>query len=284
MNAAFLAELAAKQSEFSKSEAKVANWILENSAEAIHASLQFVSSRAEVSEPTVIRFCRSMGLDGFRDLKTQLIASLQSSDTYLHHDVSVDDSASSAATKVLESSVNALVDLRKQIFAMPFDPAADLISSARQIVFVGLGASGHVVTDACHKFFRLGIPCVTALDTPTILQQASVCQTGDVIVAVSLTGTWDEMNDAMQIAKLRGAKVVAITIPVAPLAELSDLLFPCQPNEDTNVYTPMSSRLAQLTLLDALQVSVALSMGQIAEDNLRSAKAALTNRRSGVRP
>lgn len=275
MNTAFLTEVGSKQDSLSRSESKVAAWILSNPAEAVGASVQTVAAHSEVSEPTVIRFCRSMGLDGFRDLKTHLIASLHRQDSYLHHDVDAEDDASSAAVKVLESSVNALVELRKQIFSMPFEAAVKAIIGARQIVFAGLGASGHVAGDACHKFFRLGMPCVTAIDSPTILQLASVCQAGDVIIAISHKGTWKEMIDGMNIATSRGATVIAITDPDSPLARAAGILFSCHPDEDTNVYTPMSSRLAQLTVLDALQVSVALQMGEVAEDNLRSAKAAL---------
>jgi len=283
MNGEFLAELRHKQELLSRSESKVGAWILANPGEAVGASVQTVAACSEVSEPTVIRFCRSMGLDGFRDLKTHLIASLHKTESYFHHDVSAEDSTSSAAVKVLESSVNALVELRKQIFAMPFEQAVKVIVDARQIVFAGLGASGHVAGDACHKFFRLGMPCVMAMDSPTILQQASVCLPGDVVIAISHSGTWKEMIEGMCLAVSRGATVIAVTDPVSALAEVSTILFPCHPDEDTNVYTPMSSRLAQLTVLDALQVSVALKMGQVAEDNLRSAKAALSAGRSSKR-
>ncbi len=281
MNTAFLSEVDTRQASLSRAESRVASWILANPGEAVGASVQVVAANCDVSEPTVIRFCRSMGLDGFRELKTHLIASLHKTESYLHHDVSPDDSSSSAAVKVLESSVNALVELRAQIFTMPFEQAVEAIVGSRQMVFAGLGASGHVAGDACHKFFRLGIPCVTAIDSPTILQQASVCQPGDVVIAISHTGTWKEVIEGMRIAASRGARVIAITDPESSLADVADILFPCHPDEDTNVYTPMSSRLAQLTVLDALQVSVALKIGRSAEENLRSAKTALSSGRSG---
>ena len=278
MNEAFLSEVGARQSSLSPAEAKVATWILNHPGEAVDASVQTVAAAAAVSEPTVVRFCRSMGLKGYRDLKTQLIASLQKTESYLHHDVAIGDTPSAAAVKVLESAINALVDLRRQIFAMPFEAASDRLIAARQVVFVGLGASGHVAADSCHKFFRLGIPCTVALDSPTILQQAAVCRPGDAFVAISHSGAWPALIEGMQIAGQRGAEVIALTDPSALLAASASLVFPCRADEDTSVYTPMSSRLAQLTVLDALQVSVALKMGAAAEENLKSAKAALMMR------
>lgn len=278
MNEAFLSEVGARQSSLSPAEAKVATWILNHPGEAVDASVQTVAAAAAVSEPTVVRFCRSMGLKGYRDLKTQLIASLQKTESYLHHDVAIGDAPATAAVKVLESAINALVDLRRQIFAMPFEAASDRLAAARQVVFAGLGASGHVAADSSHKFFRLGIPCSVALDSPTILQQAAVCRPGDVFIAISHSGAWPALIEGMQIARQRGAEIIALTDPSAPLAASASLVFPCHADEDTSVYTPMSSRLAQLTVLDALQVSVALRMGAAAEENLKSAKAALTMR------
>jgi len=276
MNHAFLEQLQTRQTSLSRSEARVGNWILANPTEAVDASVQKVAAQAEVSEPTVIRFCRSMGLGGFRELKTQLIASLQKSESYLHHDVSDADSAGSAAVKVLESSISALVDLRREIFAMPFEPAVEAMEGARQIVFTGFGASAHVAEDTRHKFFRLGIPCVAVTDPPTLLQQAAVTSADDVWVVISHTGAWPALIEGAEIAVARGATLLAVTDPGSALARLATILLPCHANEDTNIYTPMSSRLAQLTLLDALQVSVALQMGGEAEENLRSTKAALT--------
>ena len=275
MNDQFLAEVRARLDSLSKSESKVASWLLVNPGAAVNASVQLVASEAGVSEPTVIRFCRSLGLKGFRELKSHLIASLHKRDSYLHHDVDAQDTTSIAAVKVLENSVQALVDLRRQFFNMPFDAVTERMVSARQLVFIGLGASGYVARDARHKFFRLGIPCSTSLDSQTILQQAAVSQPNDVLIVISHTGSWSELVESMRIAITRNATVVAVTDPKSALARVASYTFPCHPPEDTNVYTPMSSRLAQLTVLDALQVSMALAMGSTAEENLKSAKTAL---------
>ena len=114
MNEAFLSEVGERHSSLSPAEARVATWILNNPGEAVDASVQTVAAHAAVSEPTVVRFCRSMGLKGYRDLKTQLIASLQKTESYLHHDVAMGDTPTTAAVKVLESAINSLVDLRQQ--------------------------------------------------------------------------------------------------------------------------------------------------------------------------
>ena len=260
----------------SRSEAKAGSWIIANPRRAAEASIKELATAAQVSEPTVVRFCRSIGLAGFRDLRKHLIADQHRPESYLQHNVSSDDNSTDAAIKVLESAIRALVEIRGFIVGMPFDEAVTVMASARQLVFVGLGASGHVARDASHKFFRLGIPCPTALDTQMILQQAAIAKAGDVFIAISHTGQLPELAQGMQMAKEAGATVIAITDPHSPLAAMASIVFPCHPDEDTNVFTPMSSRLAQLTLLDALQVALALKMGDAAQLNLQKSKLALS--------
>ena len=79
----------------------------------------------------------------------------------------------------------------------------------------------------------------------------------------------------MRCARDRGATIIALTDPVSSLAKVATWVFDCHPPEDTNVFTPMSSRLAQLTLLDGLQIGLALELGEQAEENLKLTKQAL---------
>jgi len=283
MNSYLMDRIEREIAALSPAEARVAGWVLENPHRAVEASISDVAAATRVSEPTVIRFCRSVGVSGFRELKTRLIAALERPESFLHQNVNVDDSTRNAVSKVLESSIRTLIDMRELIPDMPFDAAVSAMSGAHELIFNGLGASGHVARDARHKFFRLGIPCSTALDSQTMLQRAAIIRPGDVCIAISHTGGWPEMVHAMQLARKRGATVIALTDPHAALAEAATLVFECHPPEDTNLFTPMSSRLAQLAVLDALQVALALEQGAIAQENLELSKAVLNRERSITR-
>ncbi len=261
--------------DLSRAEKRVAEWVLAHPKETLGATLAQVSKECGTSEPTVVRFCRRVGLGGFRELGIRLAESLSSPARYVHRDVSPDDSSSDAVLKVMDASIQSLLDMRSQLSAMPVDAAVAAMSNARQIAFAGLGASGHVARDAWHKFFRLGVPCSSLTDTPMILQFASIAEPDDVLVLISHTGRWAEFTHAASVASSRGATVIAITNPESALAKEATLLFPCQLIEDTSVYTPMSSRLAQLALLDAIHVALALANGETAVDRLRTSKNAL---------
>ena len=253
----------------SRAERQVADWVLENPREAAESTVAGVALRSGTSEPTVIRFCRRVGLSGFRELRVRLAESLSRTVSYVHRAVRAEDSAQVGADKVVESSIQSLIDLRKQLKAMPIDEAVTILKDARQIAFVGLGASGYVARDASHKFFRLGTPCSALTDTPSIRQFAAIADANDVIFAISHTGNWTELRD------LGGATVIALTAPGSYLARSASLVFPCRSHEDTSIYTPMSSRLVHLALLDAIHVALALSRGQTAVDKLRRSKEAL---------
>jgi len=250
----------------------VASWLLEHSREAINMTIAEVATATEVSEPTVIRCCRSLGLAGFRELRAELISLSHRADSYVHQDVSPEDSARIAARKVMESCVSAFMEASHQIGSLPLDGAVTAMANARQLIFCGLGASGYVARDAQHKFFRLGIPCSTALDAQTMLQCAAIASADDVFVAISHTGGWPEMLTALSHARDRGAKVVAISYPNSPLAQLASHPLACYAREDTSHVTPMSSRLVHLALLDGLQVALALHLGTRAADNLKASK------------
>jgi RpiR family carbohydrate utilization transcriptional regulator len=261
--------------DLSRAEKRVASWVLEHPKQATSATLAHIASECGTSEPTVIRFCRRMGLGGFRELGVRLAESLSVPGSYVHRDVNPDDSISDAAIKVLDASIQSLSEMRAQLSSMPIDTAAKAMAASRQIAFAGLGASGHVARDACHKFFRLGIPCSSLLDTPMILQFAAIAEPDDVLVLLSHSGRWQEFAQAANIARERDATVIAITNPDSDLADSASILFPCRVIEDTNVFTPTSSRLGQLALLDALLVALALTLGSGATERLRLSKDAL---------
>ena len=154
-----------------------------------------------------------------RDLALKLTEALSNPVSYVHRDVGPDDSAPDAMLKVMDASIQSLIEMRKQLSSMPVDEAVEAMSDARQIAFAGLGASGHVATDACHKFFRLGIPCTSLCDTPMILQFAAIAGPEDVLILISHTGRWSDFANAARLARQRGATVIAITNPASEVAQ-----------------------------------------------------------------
>ncbi|MGB5345228.1 MAG: SIS domain-containing protein [Woeseia sp.] len=267
-----LTDIEHKLPGLSPAERRVGRWILGHPRQAARAAVADVATAAGTSQPTVIRFCRSLGVNGFRELKVRLAETIAQPASYLHRDVNQDDTTGDAAGKVLDRSIRSLIDLRAIVHQLPIEQAVAVLAKARQIIFAGSGASGHVAEDACHKFFRLGIPCRAVIDVPTMLQCAATAAADDVFVLISQTGRSRGIVDAGQAARRQGATVLVLSDSATPLAATADLLVPLPSPEDASVYTPMSSRLAQLAVLDALQVALALKLGSGAEARLSRSK------------
>ncbi len=271
-----LSHIERQTEHLSRAEQGVARWVLAHPRQVTSSTLAEVAAACGTSQPTVIRFCRSVGASGFREFTRRLTEALSQPVSNIHRDVSANDTAADATSKVLDASIRTLVEIRSQLSSMPFDAAVAAMRKARQIAFVGLGASGHVASDACQKFFRLGLPCTALIDTPTILQYASITTPRSVIVIASQMGGAADLVRAAKIARGNGATVMALTDPDSALAAAVELLFACRAQPDASVYTPMSSRLAHLALLDALQVALAIRLGDTAVENLRRCKDVLT--------
>ena len=271
-----LAKISDSIAELSRAEQRVARWVVRHPRQASRSTLAAISAACDVSEPTIIRFCRHVGSDGFRDFSMQLAEELSRPVSSAHSDVHIDDTDAEAVSKVLDASIRSLTDLRSISSDIPISEAVAALKDARQIAFAGLGASGHVAADACQKFFRLGIPCSSLTNTPDLLQFAGIARADDVLVITSHGGKWPELARAAELAVSNGATVLALTDRGSALAEAATILFPSEVIEDRSPYTPLSSRLAHLALLDALQVVLALRMGAKASRRLQSSREAIS--------
>lgn len=280
MNEALLAQIEQQLPSLSTAESKVARLVLDQTQAVARSALAEVAQLAKVSEPTVIRFCRSIGHDGWPDFKIKLAASLMVGVPYVHSSLNVGDGTAVLATKVLDNAVSALLRVRNDINADRLDTAIGLLAGARRIEFYGVGSSGIVAVDAQHKFFRFDLSTVAYSDTHTQRMAASLLSPADVLVAISHSGRSKELLDAVKLALKNGCPVVAITAPNTPLAELATVLVRADTQEDTDIYSPMISRLVHLALIDVLALGVALKYGDNASRVLEKTKQSLRDRRA----
>ncbi len=259
----------------SAAERRVADWVLANPHRVVALPLAKIAAAVGVSEPTVVRFCRSVGSKGFSDFKVRVAQDLAGSNTVVHADVNPGDDANDVVAKVMGGSIRELLSVQRALDASRIEEAVATLTEARRIDFFGVGASGIVVQDALNKFFRLGTPCTAYCDAPTMLQAAAIADSTHAVIAVSKTGDSLPVVEACLRAARNGARVIAVTSPLSALAAAASTAILVDVREDTNVYTPMSSRLAQLAVLDVLQVAYAMALVTRGMEKLRRAKAAL---------
>ena len=111
-----------------------------------------LAERAQVSKPTVVRFCRSMGYEGLSDFKLKLAGSLSEGVPFIHRSVDSDDKISDVLVKVIDNSVAAFLRYRNDASTHALERAVEVLEAAwkdeRRIEFYGVGNSGIVALDA----------------------------------------------------------------------------------------------------------------------------------------
>ena len=263
----------------SPAERRVAEVVLAVPHEVVDGSISALARRAGASEPTVVRFCRRVGCEGFQDFRVQLARGLGAGLASLDLDIAPDDRAVVYARKVFDSATHSLIAVRRGLDMGAIEAAVDALARARKIEFYGFVASGAVAMDAQHKFFHFAVPCVAYTDLHMQLMSAAALEPEDVVVAISHTGRTKELIASVRVARESGATVIGVTDPASPLARSCSLVVGVAVPENTDVFMPTLSRIAHLLVIDVLAVGVALRGGSSTATRLHKMKAVLQDRR-----
>lgn len=274
-----LARIRTASTALSRAERQVAEFLLQKPHDALEMSIRVLAQSCDVSEPTVARFSQSMGFEGFKTFKMAFAKSLATGIPYLHLDVNQADHVRDVLPKVFDRTIAALMEARNSANPTSFEAAVHLLARARRIECYGLGYSGALAIDAQLKFFRFGIPTTVFCDGHLQAQSASLLNSDCVVVAFSRTGRTRDLIRSVQLAKNAGAKILVLCASGGPLADLADVHLSVDVEEDPDIYTPMTSRLAHLTYIDALAVAVTLLRGPAAIDMLERAKNSISEKR-----
>lgn len=275
-----LSKISESLTNLSGAERKVAECALAEPKWFVHAAVAEIAENASVSQPTVIRFCRSLGYKGLPEFKLALSASIgHEGMPYVHAELNADDDMANVTEKVLGNTAASILGARRYLKETDLENAIAMLTHARRIEFYGVGNSGIVAQDAQHKFFRFGISTVAYVDTHIQLMAASVLSNQDVLVVISNSGSSIEVLDAVSIAKENGAQVIAVTRADSPLAQLADCVLSVAAQEDSELYTPMVSRLLQLVVIDILAIGLALRLGETASLQLEKGKRSIHTKR-----
>ncbi|MGN6652440.1 bifunctional transcriptional regulator/glucokinase [Trinickia sp.] len=239
-------------------ERRVADLALNHPRSIISDPIVDIARKADVSQPTVIRFCRSLGCQGLSDFKLKLATGLTGTIPVSHSQVHLGDTATDFGAKVLDNTVSAILQLREHLNFEHVARAIELLNGARRIEFYGLGNSNIVAQDAHYKFFRFGIPTIAYGDLYMQAASAALLGKGDVIVAVSKSGRAPELLRVLDVAMQAGAQVIAITSSNTPLAKRATVALETDHIEIRESQLSMISRILHLVMIDILAVGVAI--------------------------
>ena len=270
-----LNELASSTSRRSKSARRLALHVLENPAAVIDKPIGVLAREVGVSEPTVNRFCTALGLKGYPDFKLQLARELARRDIRIAPDISTQDSSSSVIAKIFDAAHACLQETHAGLDPQRVEQAVAVLDAARCIVLCGLGASAPVALDAQHKLMRFKVPVIAHRDHLNQRMAAAGMGAADCMLCISYSGRTRAIIEVAALAQESGASVIGITTAGSALAAHCDLVLPVNSAEDTDVYTPMTSRLGQLAVIDVLTTALATRQGEEFTAHLQRVKGAL---------
>jgi DNA-binding MurR/RpiR family transcriptional regulator len=266
-------------------EGKVAAYLLARPDAFLQSPVVAIADAARVSQPTVIRFCRSLGSSGLKDFKLKLAAAInRPAPKHLpagpHPSVNADDSIPELTAKVIGAGIQALQSLPSSLDLGVVTKIIEGFLGAKRVDFVGIGQSALVAQDAKQKFFRFGLQCEAYSDPALQVMSASQLGSKDILVLVSASGRSPELFDVIRVARQAGAQVLSIGAPGSPVSALADWVLNAQPQEDPDVYMPMLGRLQHLMIIDVLAVALAQRLGAKSRNHLLDLKKTLVARRS----
>lgn len=252
-----ISKIKERRESLRKSERKVADFVIDNAAAVLNMRIMDVAAQAQVSEPTVVRFCRALEFDGFQAFKLQLAQHLGASSSYSQFSVDDTDTVADVSHKVFDSTIGSLITVRDELDPQALEEAIAAINQANRVEFYGFGASGSVASDAQHKFFRLQLSSAAYTDPHIQHMSAISLSPKDVVVAISQSGRTKALIQSVELALDAGATVVGLAPQDTPLSRLSSIPIYVNMEEDLQIFTPVSSRIAHLLVIDVLAMGVA---------------------------
>ena len=255
-------------------ERKVATYIIESPQEVTGLTVHQLAEKCEVASSAVIRFCKSIQLQGFAELKIELARELGSNREEKKSavpSVEHESGTEGVVRKVFGAGMQTLQDTLDMLDFSKVKQMSEVLVRARHIFLFGIGTSSTVVTDAQYRLSQLGLWATACTDILLIGVTAANLEEGDVVLAISHSGRTKAVVDAVRMAKKRGATVIAITsFKDSILYKESDLAATVFADEVTYPVEAVSARVAHICLVDSLAMLLATHNDDSFADHIKS--------------
>lgn len=261
--------------DMGRSEKRIADYILSNTQSIIEMSISELASKCGSGDATVVRFSRRLGFTGYQALKLGIAAEI-SSVSAIDRTINKTDSCYEIFQKRINDILISLKNTESVLNHTQLELAAKSIMAAKKIYIFGLGNSSAIAMDATHKFLRLGLNAQSCCDNHLQTIIASHLDKDSVAIGISHSGSSKDIVEALQVAKNNNAKTICITnYGNSPILAVSDIRLFTQSEETKRSILAMSSRIAQLTIFDAIYTYIVVNRGEKAVDAIYNTEDAL---------
>lgn len=260
-------------------EQKIAHYLLTHSGEIVSLSISDFAARCGCGDATVVRFSRKLGLEGYQELKLRIATEMGAAST-VSQEIGREDRCFDIFRKRITDISDSLRNTESVLDADTLEEAAKRIMGADRVVIFGLGNSAAIAQDAAHKFLRLGLAAQACCDNHMQAIIASHLRRGSVAIGISHSGSSKDIVEALRLCKICGATTVGITnFGTSPLVEASDIVLFTKSEETKHSILAMSSRIAQLAILDSIYTYIVLHADKAATQAIYNTEIALQHKK-----
>ncbi|ALS77308.1 MurR/RpiR family transcriptional regulator [Planococcus kocurii] len=275
-----LAAIRGSYRHFSEKEKKIADYVLHDPKNIIHLTINQIADELGLAESTIFRFCQRIGFKGFQAFKISLAAEVVAPLKDIHEKIEDGDSIRVVTEKVFRSNIKTLEDTLQIVDAEAMEQATHKLMNARKIDFYGNGGSAMVAMDGYHKFVRLGLHVSMNLDSHMQLMAASQLQSDDVAIVISHSGSTTDVLDVLHVLKEKGVTIISVTnFAKSPLSKEADIALYTVSEETDFRSEALASRIAQLSLIDALYTNLMIARGTDGKKALQDMREAMAHKR-----
>ncbi len=267
---------------FTRSERKIADFVLEHQEETQYISITDLSGQCGVAVSTVSLFCRKLKLAGFNDFKLELARAVLPVRAALSEpgsEITAEDSAAAVMGKVLSAAQDTLNNAYHMLAERDVMQAADMLRRAGQVVCLGQGNHAAVALAAWAQFSTTSPKFKTIQDSHMQTVILSTLSEGDAVLYFSYSGATHELLEAVEVIRGRGAGLILVTrYPNSPASAYADVVLLCGPNEQPFQFGSTSALMAQLYVVEVLLSEFVRRNPEEADQNRQSVGKALTQK------
>lgn len=265
-----LSRIRIRQASLGPSTSSIAEFVLNNPRRVVGMSVTELAAETGASDGSVVNFCRQLGLTGFQQLKLSLAQDTVQPVQFIQEDLQRGDDTGTICRKIFHAGIQALRDTLSVVDADAIDQAVQAIRAADRIEIYGIGSSAPIAEDAQYRMLRIGIDARVVVDSH--IQAISASRTGPnvAVLTISHSGATHETLSATRLAHEAGAKTIVITnFANSPIQAFADIKLYTMSKETRFRTEAMTSRIAQLCVIDTLIAALAMADYDHATETLR---------------
>jgi DNA-binding MurR/RpiR family transcriptional regulator len=202
--------------DLTKSEQRIASFLLASHDEAAFLSASGLARRLDVSEATVVRFAKSVGYVGFPNLRRELQGIFRVKTTpaiRLQHKLEeLGAGQGHVFAKLVEMEVDYLTEALHSIQSTDFDRAVEILLRAKRVFFFGMGPSALLADLAELRLRRFGVMTISMTASGRDLAETMqlLCK-DDVLLAAAFLRVTPELVAVVDCAHTVDCPVILIT-------------------------------------------------------------------------